>query len=37
MDWRHIIIMVLLFAAGVYVGAKKPGLISTVTGGAVSV
>lgn len=36
MDWRHYLFMALLFAAGYYVGVKKPGLLSTVTGGALS-
>lgn len=37
MDWRHIIIGLVILAAGIYIGAKKPGLVSTVTGGAVNV
>lgn len=37
MDWRHVIMAIIVLAIGIYIGAKKPGLVSTVTGGAISV
>lgn len=37
MDWRHIFIAIAILAAGIYIGAKQPGLVSKATLGAVSV
>lgn len=35
-DWRHIILFVLILAGGYWLGSKYPGMLSKVTGGAVS-
>lgn len=38
MKWSlgHLVIIFLVFAAGLYIGVKKPSLVSTATGGLVS-
>lgn len=35
-NWSHILVGAVLLFAGLYMGAKNPGLVSKVTFGAVS-
>lgn len=35
-DFSHIVVALLFIAVGVYIGAKNPGLLGKVTGGAVA-
>lgn len=36
MKVSHIIVLLVALAAGLIIGAKKPGLVSTLTGGMVA-
>ena len=33
MDWRHLIVALALVLIGIVIGAKKPGLVSKLSGG----